>query len=225
MSIKYDKRPSVHKTSSIARPSKIYPNLDFWFENKPSGNPAENRTSHIYVFFYFCLQTRKYVAPNWLRNYCSEINHQPPLSFFVKFLVLRRLVFVALEKYVFPSNRLNSVSLQSQIRIEMYIFSHLKKALIVSHGISEKSIMTSIQCMYLGKRWCKKFRNMHSSTRLSYMNVILWCTFVHSLLFESNAYIQKFGVKFFYLNSHFKDFRSEHRPWSKAANNINITDM
>jgi hypothetical protein len=21
------------------RPSKIYPNLDFWFENKPSGNP------------------------------------------------------------------------------------------------------------------------------------------------------------------------------------------
>jgi hypothetical protein len=23
----------------IARPSKIYPNLDFWFENIPSGNP------------------------------------------------------------------------------------------------------------------------------------------------------------------------------------------
>jgi hypothetical protein len=33
VSIKYAK-------SSIARPSKIYPNLDFWFENKPSGNPA-----------------------------------------------------------------------------------------------------------------------------------------------------------------------------------------
>jgi hypothetical protein len=27
-------------TSFIARPSKIYPTLDFWFENKPSGNPA-----------------------------------------------------------------------------------------------------------------------------------------------------------------------------------------
>jgi hypothetical protein len=27
-------------TSSIARPSKIYPNPDFWFENMPSGNPA-----------------------------------------------------------------------------------------------------------------------------------------------------------------------------------------
>jgi hypothetical protein len=24
---------------SIARPSKIYPNWNFWFENKPSGNP------------------------------------------------------------------------------------------------------------------------------------------------------------------------------------------
>jgi hypothetical protein len=25
---------------SIPWPSKIYPNWDFWFENKPSGNPA-----------------------------------------------------------------------------------------------------------------------------------------------------------------------------------------
>jgi hypothetical protein len=24
----------------IARPSKIYPNWDFWFENTPSGNPG-----------------------------------------------------------------------------------------------------------------------------------------------------------------------------------------
>jgi hypothetical protein len=29
-------------TSSIARPSKIYPNLDLWFENKPSGNPGDD---------------------------------------------------------------------------------------------------------------------------------------------------------------------------------------
>jgi hypothetical protein len=26
--------------SVIARPSKSFPNFDFWFENKPSGNPA-----------------------------------------------------------------------------------------------------------------------------------------------------------------------------------------
>jgi hypothetical protein len=25
----------------IARPSKIYLNWDFWFENKPSGNPGK----------------------------------------------------------------------------------------------------------------------------------------------------------------------------------------
>jgi hypothetical protein len=29
-------------TPSIARASKIYPNLDFWLENKPSGNPGLN---------------------------------------------------------------------------------------------------------------------------------------------------------------------------------------
>jgi hypothetical protein len=27
-------------TFYILRPSKIYPNWDFWFENMPSGNPA-----------------------------------------------------------------------------------------------------------------------------------------------------------------------------------------
>jgi hypothetical protein len=28
-------------TSTIARPSKIYPNLDFWFEKIPPGNPGK----------------------------------------------------------------------------------------------------------------------------------------------------------------------------------------
>jgi hypothetical protein len=27
----------------IPRPSTIYPNLDFWFENKSSGNPAQEQ--------------------------------------------------------------------------------------------------------------------------------------------------------------------------------------
>jgi hypothetical protein len=31
---------NVHKIFSIPRPSKIYPTWDFWFENKPSGNPG-----------------------------------------------------------------------------------------------------------------------------------------------------------------------------------------
>jgi hypothetical protein len=29
-------------TSSIERPSKIYPKKDFWFENGPSGSPGRN---------------------------------------------------------------------------------------------------------------------------------------------------------------------------------------
>jgi hypothetical protein len=32
-------------TYSITRPSKIYPNLDFWFENKTSGNPVTHYNS------------------------------------------------------------------------------------------------------------------------------------------------------------------------------------
>jgi hypothetical protein len=40
--VKWTECPYNIPTSSIARPSKIYPNLAFWFENKPSGNPANN---------------------------------------------------------------------------------------------------------------------------------------------------------------------------------------
>jgi hypothetical protein len=40
MPIKYIHIPS----SSIARRSKNYPNLDFCFENIPSGNPASRKT-------------------------------------------------------------------------------------------------------------------------------------------------------------------------------------
>jgi hypothetical protein len=35
---KLDKIVVKIPTSSIARPSKICPNMDFWFENMPSGN-------------------------------------------------------------------------------------------------------------------------------------------------------------------------------------------
>jgi hypothetical protein len=45
--IKYTKWPQnipndhkIVKTFSIGKPFKVYPNWDFWFENKPSGNPA-----------------------------------------------------------------------------------------------------------------------------------------------------------------------------------------
>jgi hypothetical protein len=37
----------------IPRPSKMYPNLDFWLENKPSGNPAALRP--VYTDSVFCV--------------------------------------------------------------------------------------------------------------------------------------------------------------------------
>jgi hypothetical protein len=43
--------------SSIARPSKNYPNLDFWFENIPSGNPGLESTTHDCVTVKQCDQT------------------------------------------------------------------------------------------------------------------------------------------------------------------------
>jgi hypothetical protein len=39
----YSKGRENIQTFSIPRPSKIYPNLDFWLENIPSGNPTLNR--------------------------------------------------------------------------------------------------------------------------------------------------------------------------------------
>jgi hypothetical protein len=40
LAIKYTNWPYNTPTSSIAKPSKIYLNGDFWFETLPSGNPA-----------------------------------------------------------------------------------------------------------------------------------------------------------------------------------------
>jgi hypothetical protein len=39
-----------YTTFSIARPSKIYPNWDFWFENMPSGNPGQGNSFNIKMF-------------------------------------------------------------------------------------------------------------------------------------------------------------------------------
>jgi hypothetical protein len=49
MAIKYTKWPLRIPAFSILRASKINPNWDFWFENKPSGNP--DRVPKIGRFF------------------------------------------------------------------------------------------------------------------------------------------------------------------------------
>jgi hypothetical protein len=43
MATKYSKWSWNITTFSISRPSKFYPNWDFWFENKPSGNPVHDQ--------------------------------------------------------------------------------------------------------------------------------------------------------------------------------------
>jgi hypothetical protein len=43
MSLKYSKWQYNISTFSNLRTSKIYPNWDFWFENKPSGSPDTDR--------------------------------------------------------------------------------------------------------------------------------------------------------------------------------------
>jgi hypothetical protein len=41
-------------TPSIARPSKIIPSLDFWFENMPSGNPyVLNAIGHFRIACFY----------------------------------------------------------------------------------------------------------------------------------------------------------------------------
>jgi hypothetical protein len=47
MSVKYSKRPENISTYSTLRPSKIYPTWEFWFEKKPSGNPAHNDMNNL----------------------------------------------------------------------------------------------------------------------------------------------------------------------------------
>jgi hypothetical protein len=38
-------------TFSIPRPSKVHPNRDFWFENKPSGNPESEGVKSEKLFY------------------------------------------------------------------------------------------------------------------------------------------------------------------------------
>jgi hypothetical protein len=47
---KFTQWPQNMPTSSVARPSKIFPNWDFRFENIPSGNPVhiEEKTNSVY---------------------------------------------------------------------------------------------------------------------------------------------------------------------------------
>jgi hypothetical protein len=48
---KIDQMAKKIPISSIARPSKIYPILDLWFENMPSGNPVPEHSTFVLCCF------------------------------------------------------------------------------------------------------------------------------------------------------------------------------
>jgi hypothetical protein len=39
----------IYKHFFFLGPSKIYPNFDFWFENKPSGNPVQKLEKEVFL--------------------------------------------------------------------------------------------------------------------------------------------------------------------------------
>jgi hypothetical protein len=53
-------------TFSIARPSKIYPNWTFGFENMPSGNPVVSQGAKRFFWKGFCLGRRFKMGYNCL---------------------------------------------------------------------------------------------------------------------------------------------------------------
>jgi hypothetical protein len=58
MGVKYTKRRWNIPTFSILRPSKIYPNWDFWFENVPSCNPTAQVPSSAAQLYVVCTVNR-----------------------------------------------------------------------------------------------------------------------------------------------------------------------
>jgi hypothetical protein len=58
MAVNYSKCSLNLRTFFILRPSKIYPNWNFCFENKPSGNPAHNQQKRI--LSSVCLPAQKH---------------------------------------------------------------------------------------------------------------------------------------------------------------------
>jgi hypothetical protein len=54
LSVKHSKWPSNMSTFSNPRPSKIYPNWNFWVENEPSANPIVDNAYNVTINLYKC---------------------------------------------------------------------------------------------------------------------------------------------------------------------------
>jgi hypothetical protein len=82
MTIKFTKWvlniPSRHKMYRQS-PSKIYPNWDFWYANKPPGNPAFQSIS---VFWPKCLKILLFQSTYTFLSNIKAIKHPPITKFF-----------------------------------------------------------------------------------------------------------------------------------------------
>jgi hypothetical protein len=80
-------RPNGHKIPipnfSIAIPSKIYPNWDFWFENKPSGNTGLMLTTARDLFYKTLLRVKTFRV-NFLPH--RRMDNVPPKNKVHKFI-------------------------------------------------------------------------------------------------------------------------------------------
>jgi hypothetical protein len=72
-------------TSSIARPSKIYPNWDFWFENIPSGNTGLRAFLSVNPLALFSLARLKV-------NRASQIREKAKSNGKKSFPLLRQMI-------------------------------------------------------------------------------------------------------------------------------------
>jgi hypothetical protein len=96
LTIKFTKCPKIYQMAvhkiyqrlPLQRPSKIDPNLDFWFENIPSGNPVYVGAKREKLYFCTFLKTVQPLLNCRLRGHRDKCNLRLGLKKYVHFFLL-----------------------------------------------------------------------------------------------------------------------------------------